>query len=74
MEAKVVCHEKIQVSILTEFIENKKREVDKQDCEQEGAKRLMESSKSESPTLQIRICGDSMYASDGFFKECRGKT
>ena len=73
LEAKVVLHEKIQVSILTEFIENEKREVDKQDCEQEGAKRLMERLKQEFPMLQICICGDSLYASEGFFKECRRK-
>ena len=36
LEAKIVLHEKIQVSILTEFIENENREVDKQDCEQKG--------------------------------------
>ena len=51
LEAKVVLHEKIQVSILTEFIENEKREVDKQDCEQEGAKRLMERLKQEFPSI-----------------------
>lgn len=73
LEAKAVLHEKIQVSILTEFIENEKREVDKQDCEQEGAKRLMERLKQEFPMLQICICGDSLYASEGFFKECRRK-
>ena len=73
LEAKAVLHEKIQVSILTEFIENEKREVDKQDCEQKGAKRLMERLKQEFPMLQICICGDSLYASEGFFKECRRK-
>lgn len=73
LEAKVVLHEKIQVSILTEFIENEKREVDKQDCEREGAKRLMERLKQEFPMLKICICGDSLYASEGFFKECRKK-
>lgn len=73
LEAKVVLHEKIQVSILTEFIENEKREVDKQDCEQKGAKRLMERLKQEFPMLKICICGDSLYASEGFFKECRKK-
>ena len=73
LEAKIVLHGKIQVSILTEFIENEKREVEKQDCEQEGAKRLMERLKKEFPMLQICICGDSLYASKGFFKECRRK-
>lgn len=73
LEAKVVLHEKIQVSILTEFIENEKREVEKQDCEREGAKQLMERLKQEFPMLRACICGDSLYASEGFFKECRGK-
>ena len=73
LEAKLVLHEKIQVSILSEFIENEKREVEKQDCEREGAKRLMERLKEEFPMLPICICGDSLYASEGFFKECRRK-
>ena len=73
LEAKVVLHEKIQVSILTEFIENETREVEKQDCEQKGAKRLMERLKKEFPMLQICICGDSLYASEAFFKDCREK-
>ena len=60
LEAKVILHEKIQVSILTGFIENEKREVEKQDCEQEGAKRLMERLKQEFPMLQICICGGQL--------------
>lgn len=73
LEAKIVLHEKIQVSILTEFIENEKREVEKQDCEREGAKRLMGRLKKEFPMLRICICGDSLYASEGFFKDCKAK-
>ena len=73
LEAKIVLHEKIQVSIVTEFIENEKREVDKQDCEQKGARRLMERLKQEFPMLQACICGDSLYTSEGFFKECNRK-
>ena len=71
LEAKLVLHEKIQVSILTEFIENEKRDVEKQDCERNGAKRLMDRLKKEFPMLPICICGDSLYASEGFFKDCR---
>ena len=73
LEAKIVLNEKIQVSILTEFIENEKREVEKQDCEREGAKRLMGRLKKEFPMLRICICGDSLYASEGFFKDCKAK-
>lgn len=73
LEAKIVLHEKIQVSILTEFIENKTQEVEKQDCEQKGAKRLVERLKQEFPMLKICICGDSLYVSEGFFKECGKK-
>ena len=49
LEAKLVLHEKIQVSILTEFIENEKRDVEKQDCERNGAKRLMDRLKKRIP-------------------------
>ena len=70
LEAKVVLHEKIQVSILTEFIENEKREVDKQDCEQEGAKRLMERLKQEFPMLQICICANSAQSGTFFLYYC----
>lgn len=61
------------MSILTEFIENKTQEVEKQDCEQKGAKRLVERLKQEFPMLKICICGDSLYVSEGFFKECGKK-
>ena len=73
LEAKLVLHENILVSISTEFIENEKREVEKQDCEREGAKRLMKRLKERFPMLPVCICGDSLYASEGFFKECRNK-
>ena len=73
LEAKVVLHGKIQVSILTEFIENKKREVDKQDCEQEGAKRLMERLKQEFPMLQICICGTACMRVKDFLKNATGR-
>lgn len=61
------------MSILTEFVENEGREVEKQDCERKAAKRLMKRLKKEFPMLPICICGDSLYAYDGFLKDCRKK-
>lgn len=73
LEAKLVLHEKIQVSILTEFVENEGREVEKQDCERKAGKRLMERLKKEFPMLPICICGDSLYAYEGFIKDSKKK-
>lgn len=73
LEAKLVLHEKIVVSILTEFVENEKREVTKQDCERKAAERLMKRLKEEFPMLPVCICGDSLYACEGFFRDSRRK-
>lgn len=43
LEAKLVLHPKIQVSIMTVFVENDGREMQKQDCERKACYRLMES-------------------------------
>ena len=74
LEAKIVLHEKIQVSIMTEFVENEGCEAEKQDCERNAAKRLMEKLKKEYPMLPICICGDSLYACESFFEDCRKKS
>ena len=73
LEAKLVLHEKIQVSIMTEFVENEGREAEKQDCERNAAKRLMEKLKKEYPMLPVCICGDSLYACESFFEDCEKK-
>ena len=60
----------IVVSIMSEYIENKDEEYEKQDCEQKASIRLMERLKKAFPRLPICISGDSLYACKGFFHRC----
>ena len=53
VEAKLVLSENMVISLGTEFIENEKEEVSKQDCEQNAAKRLLKKIKKEYPRLAI---------------------
>ena len=50
---------------MTEFVENKDGEWEKQDCE-----RLMKRLKAMFPKLRICISGDSLYACKPFFQAC----
>lgn len=70
LEAKLMLHPDIYVSIMTEFAENQE-EAEKQDCELNAFYRLLEKLRDKFPALPICICGDSLYACDRFFKECR---
>lgn len=45
----------IVISLGTEFIENEKEDVEKQDCETNAAKRLMEKIKKDYPRLPVCI-------------------
>ena len=60
VEAKIVLHEQVVVSIMTEFVENEGNEVEKQDCERNACIRLMERLKKEFPMLPICLCGNSL--------------
>lgn len=71
LEAKLYLHEGIYVSIMTEFVENKDSEFEKQDCERKAAKRLMERLKAQFPMLHILFCADSLYACEGIFQLCQ---
>lgn len=71
LEAKLVLGEKIVISLGTEFIENEKEDVSKQDCELNAAKRLMRRIKKEYPRLPICIQGDALYAAEPVMKICR---
>lgn len=74
LEAKLVLHPGIIVSIMTEFVENTgEGEAGKQDCERKACWRLMERLKKEFPRLNICICADSLYACERFFRECGDK-
>ena len=71
LEAKLVLGEKVVLSLGTEFIENEKEDVLKQDCEINAAKRLLKKLKKEYPRLPICIQGDCLYAAEPVMKICR---
>ena len=74
LEAKLVLHPGILVSIMMEFVENSGRgEMEKQDGERKVCWRLMERLKKEFPKLPVCISADSLYACERFFRECAGK-
>lgn len=67
-------HPKILISIQTEFVDNEDgKEMTKQDCERKACWRLMEKLKKAFPRLPICLCGDSLYACEGFIERCRRK-
>ena len=61
----------IVIILGTEFIENEKEDVEKQDCETNAAKRLMKRIKKDYPRLPICIQGDALYAAEPMMKLCR---
>ncbi len=71
LEAKIVLSDDMVVSIATEFIENEKENVTKQDCEITSFKRLAKSLKQMFPRLPICILGDSLYACGPVFDICK---
>ena len=74
LEAKLVLHPDIIVSIMTEFVENEEgTETKKQDCERKACWRLMEKLKKAFPRLMMCISADSLYACERFFRECQDK-
>lgn len=71
LEAKIVLSEHVVISLGTEFIENEKEDVSKQDCEINAAKRLLERIKKEYPRLPVCIQGDALYETEPFMRLCR---
>lgn len=72
LEAKLVLSEQIVISLGTEFIENEKEDVTKQDCELNAAKRLMARLKKEYPRLPVCVQGDALYNAEPVKSLCRG--
>lgn len=70
LEAKLVLGDMV-FSIGTEFIENEKEDVEKQDCELKAFSRLADKIKKEYPRLPICILGDSLYACNRVFELCK---
>ena len=73
LEAKIVLSSNVVISIGTEFIENEKEDVEKQDCELNAAKRLLARIKKDYPRLPILLQGDALYAVEPIMKLCREK-
>ena len=73
LEAKLVLSEKVVISLDTEFIENEKEDVSKQDCEIEAAKRLLKRLAKDYPKLPVCIQGDNLYEAESLMKICRKK-
>ena len=71
LEAKIVLGDNLVVSIATEFIENERENVEKQDCERNAFKRLAAKIKKDYPRLPICILGDSLYACAPVFQICK---
>lgn len=71
LEAKIVLSDNIIISLGTEFIENEKEDVSKQDCELNAAKRLMGKIKKAYPRLPICIQGDALYEVEPLMKLCK---
>lgn len=71
LEAKLVLGEKLVVSLGTEFIENEREDVSKQDCELNAAWRLLSRIKKEYPRLNICLQGDALYTVEPMMKLCR---
>lgn len=72
LHEKIVLHENIFVSIMTEFVENEGEEMGKQDCGRKACWYLMERLKK-VPMLPVCISADSLYVCERFFWECRKK-
>lgn len=70
LEAKLVLRDNVCVSIMTEFVENREGEAEKQDCELKACWRLMERLKQSFGMLPVCISADSLYACNRFFEEC----
>ena len=72
LEAKLVVGEMV-FSIGSEFVENEREDVNKQDCEINAFKRIAEKIKKEYPRLKIIISGDALYANKPVMDICKEK-
>jgi len=70
LEAKIVSQNGFVLSLDTEFIENPVEKFDKQDCETQAAKRLLERIAKEHPHLKFMVLGDGLYCNSVFIDIC----
>lgn len=71
LEAKLVLGDGFVISLGTEFIENEKEDVAKQDCELNAAKRLLARIKEEYGRLPVCIQADALYEAEPVMNICR---
>lgn len=71
LEAKLVLGDDMIVSLATEFIENPRADVSKQDCELASFRHLAETLKKEYPRLPVCLLADSLYANETVFEICQ---
>lgn len=72
LEAKLVTHNDMGISVATEWIENKAGgDYEKQDCEQKAFARLALRLKKMFPRLPLVILADGLYPNQTIFKICR---
>ena len=70
LEAKLVVGD-IVISLDSEFVENEKEDVEKQDCEIKAFYRMAKRIKKEYPKLPIIISGDALYACEPVITTCK---
>ena len=72
LEAKLVTHNDMGISVATEWIENQiDGDYEKQDCEQKAFQRLAIKLKKMFPRLPLVILADGLYPNKTIFKICR---
>ena len=70
LDAKLITHNGLALSLLTEFIENPAEPQTKQDCELKAFYRLTERLKTQFPRLPICLLLDGLYAGGPTFQRC----
>lgn len=70
LEAKLVLGNGMVFSIATEFIENERADVSKEDCELNAFYRLEKQIKQDFPQLRICLLLDGLYAGEPVFRIC----
>jgi hypothetical protein len=71
LELKLVSHDGLALSVLTEFIENADPDAPKQDCELKAAYRLLKRLKEIYPKLPILLLADGLYPKGPIFRLCQ---
>ncbi len=71
LEAKLVTVGGMSISIASEFVENPRSGVSKQDCERAAFHRLAKRLKANYPQLKICLLMDSLYACGPVFEVCK---